>query len=39
MTYLQYSKHLTIENSIKDNMEMKYYVLNFQESTRSIILQ
>ncbi|CAD8196743.1 unnamed protein product [Paramecium pentaurelia] len=39
MTYMQYCKHLTIENNIKENLEMKYYIVNFIENSRQIILQ
>ncbi|CAD8196972.1 unnamed protein product [Paramecium octaurelia] len=39
MTYMQYCKHLTIENNIRENLEMKYYIVNFIENSRQIILQ
>lgn len=34
MTYIQYCKHLTIENNIRENLEMKYYIVNFIENSR-----
>lgn len=34
MTYMQYCKHLTIEKHMRENLEMKYYVVNFIENSR-----
>ncbi|CAD8178531.1 unnamed protein product [Paramecium octaurelia] len=39
LTYLQYFKHLTIENTIRENLDMKYYVVNFIEKKRSFLLK
>ncbi|CAD8185439.1 unnamed protein product [Paramecium pentaurelia] len=39
LTYLQYFKHLTIENTIRENLDMKYYVVHFIETKRSFLLK
>ncbi|CAD8107030.1 unnamed protein product [Paramecium sonneborni] len=39
LTYLHYFKHLTIENTIRENLDMKYYLVHFIEKKRSFVLK